>query len=435
MPGRNLKTTVTLFLTLSAAYLLTGCTSPGHSMVDPAKTEPALSWTTPAAVTVGTVLSATQLNATANVPGTFTYSPVAGTALKSAGTVALSVTFTPTDTTAYAIATLGVSLTVNASSAPPPPPSTVATPVFSPAPGTFSSTQQVSLSTTTSGATIYYTTDGSAPSTSSTEFTGPIAVNATTVIEALAVASGETNSGMARGDYVITTSSGTGPVIPADAIAVSQIQALPDWHFKHDPGTKGSSTGAMALVSDPALSDQAAEFKNTFQNWGGEIYTKSWDNDPDAQNFVYDGYVWIQTGSIVGNLEMDNNQVMSNGDTIIYSFQCAGDSKTWDYGSNAGTAKHPNVKWVHSKQPCNPASWTRDTWHHVQISYSRDDIGNITFHSVWLDGVEAPINETVFGAFSLGWAKGDLMTNFQVDGAGSSGASTLYLDNLTFYRW
>jgi hypothetical protein len=126
---------------------------------------------------------------------------------------------------------------------------------------------------------------------------------------------------------------------------------------------------------------------------------------------------------------------MANGDTVIYSFQCAGDHNTWDYGSNAGTAKNPNVKWVRSTQPCNPANWARNTWHHVQISYSRDDDGNITFNSVWLDGIEAPINATVFGAFSLGWANGDLMTNFQVDGAGSSGSSTLYLDNLTFYRW
>jgi hypothetical protein len=71
----------------------------------------------------------------------------------------------------------------------------------------------------------------------------------------------------------------------------------------------------------------------------------------------------------------------------------------------------------------------------VQISYSRDDEGNVSYHSVWLDGVEAPINETVNSAFKLGWSHGDLMTNFQVDGAGSSGSSTLYLDNLTIYRW
>jgi hypothetical protein len=63
-------------------------------------------------------------------------------------------------------------------------------------------------------------------------------------------------------------------------------------------------------------------------------------------------------------------------------------------------------------------------------------VGNVTYNAVWLDGVEAPINETVPSAFSLGWAAGDLMANFQVDGKGSgSGSSTLYLDQFTMYRW
>jgi hypothetical protein len=43
-------------------------------------------------------LSATQLNATANYPGTFTYTPTTGTVLAS-GTHSLSVSFAPTDTT------------------------------------------------------------------------------------------------------------------------------------------------------------------------------------------------------------------------------------------------------------------------------------------------------------------------------------------------
>jgi len=55
---------------------------------------PIVSWPSPAAISTGTVLSSVQLNATANVPGTFSYSPGAGAVL-SAGTNTLSVTFTP----------------------------------------------------------------------------------------------------------------------------------------------------------------------------------------------------------------------------------------------------------------------------------------------------------------------------------------------------
>jgi len=79
---------------------------------------PVITWATPAAVTYGTALSATQLNATAatsggvNVPGTFVYSPAAGAVL-NAGTQTLTVTFTPADSVNYTTATKTVSLTVN----------------------------------------------------------------------------------------------------------------------------------------------------------------------------------------------------------------------------------------------------------------------------------------------------------------------------------
>lgn len=76
------------------------------------QTMPSISWSTPATITYGTPLGATQLNATANVPGTFAYSPAAGTVL-SAGAQTLSVTFTPSDTIDYATATASVTLTVN----------------------------------------------------------------------------------------------------------------------------------------------------------------------------------------------------------------------------------------------------------------------------------------------------------------------------------
>src|SRR5439155_67349 len=60
------------------------------------KTTPVLTWTAPAAIAHATPLGSAQLNATANVPGTFTYSPPVGTLL-AAGSQTLSVTFVPTD--------------------------------------------------------------------------------------------------------------------------------------------------------------------------------------------------------------------------------------------------------------------------------------------------------------------------------------------------
>jgi hypothetical protein len=73
---------------------------------------PAITWAVPAGISYGTVLSTTQLNATASVAGTVSYSPAVGTTL-SAGPQTLTATFTPTDSTDYTTATATVSLTVN----------------------------------------------------------------------------------------------------------------------------------------------------------------------------------------------------------------------------------------------------------------------------------------------------------------------------------
>lgn len=74
------------------------------------KATPILSWPQPAAVTAGTLLSSTELNATANVDGTFVYSPPAGTVLTT--TQALSVEFTPADTVNHNGATATATITV-----------------------------------------------------------------------------------------------------------------------------------------------------------------------------------------------------------------------------------------------------------------------------------------------------------------------------------
>jgi glucuronoarabinoxylan endo-1,4-beta-xylanase len=79
-----------------------------------AKKTPTITWAAPAPILAGTALSATQLDANADVPGAFVYSPVAGTVESTAGTVTLSTTFTPTDTTTYSTATASVSLIVTA---------------------------------------------------------------------------------------------------------------------------------------------------------------------------------------------------------------------------------------------------------------------------------------------------------------------------------
>jgi hypothetical protein len=81
--------------------------------------------------------------------------------------------------------------------------SQAATPTFSVAAGTYTSAQTVTISDTTPGAVIYYTTNGTTPTTSSTKYTGAITVSSTETIEAIATATGYSNSAVAIATYTI----------------------------------------------------------------------------------------------------------------------------------------------------------------------------------------------------------------------------------------
>ena len=81
------------------------------------------------------------------------------------------------------------------------------TPTFTPAAGTYTEAQDVEISCGTSGATIYYTTDGSTPTTSSTVYSSPIPVTEGMTIKAIAVAAGYDDSEVATAEYTINSGS------------------------------------------------------------------------------------------------------------------------------------------------------------------------------------------------------------------------------------
>jgi hypothetical protein len=78
------------------------------------KSDPAITWSNPADIPFGTLLSATQLNAQANVPGVFVYSPPVGTKLEIGANQDLNAVFTPTDPGKYNTATKTVQINVTA---------------------------------------------------------------------------------------------------------------------------------------------------------------------------------------------------------------------------------------------------------------------------------------------------------------------------------
>ena len=105
--------TFTMFLLASG--LIAGCGASNGDSADARSTTldmPIITWATPAAIAPGASLTSTQLNATANVAGSFNYSPAAGTVMSTAGVFTLTATFTPSDYSKYTTQTATVPLSV-----------------------------------------------------------------------------------------------------------------------------------------------------------------------------------------------------------------------------------------------------------------------------------------------------------------------------------
>ncbi len=222
--------------------------------------------------------------------------------------------------------------------------------------------------------------------------------------------------------------------IPSNAISSGNLTGSDRWAWNHDSGTPGSSTGYSSYaVSKPSLDGAAREFSVSYSKKGGEIYHMSFANDENSTHFVYDTYIYSVWPSETANIEMDMNQVMSNGKTVIFGVQCSSYSGTWEFVTVSGNSPH----WHSSNLGCNPKNWSADAWHHIQIASHRDSYGDVTYDWVSLDGKTGYfVGAHGAAAMSLGWAHGDLLINFQLDGSSSSSAQMKeYIDKLTIYRW
>jgi len=146
---------------------------------------------------------------------TIDFSPVA--AGKSNGTVLLREDVSVAGSSNILVPVSGVELL---------PQSAAVAPVISPQGGTYSAQQSVRLTDATGGATIYYTTNGSIPTASSTKYTGAISISQTTTINAIAEASGYTASPVASATYAIAFPSAATPVFSPKAGTFSTSQSV-----------------------------------------------------------------------------------------------------------------------------------------------------------------------------------------------------------------
>ena len=117
---------------------------------------------------------------------------------------------------------------------------TVATPSISPSGGTFYEPQTVTVTTATAGATLYYTLDGSTPTSASLPYLGPLTVNNSVAVKALAVKTGMYDSDVATANFVILDTNSL-VTLPLD---LSGNSADTRWDITLLPGFRGYHLGA-----------------------------------------------------------------------------------------------------------------------------------------------------------------------------------------------
>jgi hypothetical protein len=223
-----------------------------------------------------------------------------------------------------------------------------------------------------------------------------------------------------------------GGSIPSNAVSSGDLDTSGNWAYEHDAGTPGSSRGSTVFPATTPLYDDAREFYMAYSGRGGERWHNSFAKDAATTQFVLDTYVYVVNPDQLANLELDLNQVMSDGRTVIYGTQCSTYSGTWEWAYWSG-----GPHWHSSNIPCNPRTWAAKTWHHIQVGFHRDSSGYVTHDWVNFDGTHSTFSGAKgSSASALGWATGSLVVNVQMDGySGGSGSVTAYFHKMTFYRW
>ena len=201
--------------------------------------------------TTGAVIYYTTDGSTPTTSSPVYLTPIAVTA---SGTTTINAIAVAPNATQSTVATAAFTLTL-------PAPQTAA-PTVSPAAGTFTSAQNVTLTDATAGAVIYYTTNGSAPTASSTPYAGAIPITAagTTTINAIAVAPGDTASTVTTAAYVLnlptaapTFSVAAGTYTAAQSVTLADATTGAVIYYTTDgsaPTTSSTQyTGAISIAT------------------------------------------------------------------------------------------------------------------------------------------------------------------------------------------
>jgi hypothetical protein len=206
----------------------------------------------------------------------------------------------------------------------------VAAPTFSPGGGSYSTAQTVTISSTTSGASIRYTTDGSTPtSTTGTLYSGPVTISVTTTLKAIAYASGMTDSTVTSATYTIGVTdtniapSGTGYGWKANTSATANTNktaqaGLNDNNLTADVDidSAGDAIGAWegaGVTWTTAKTISSAKFINGTVTSGGDGFLTA----NCKLQFSTDGSTWVDSGWTISPAYP--NSASASGQTYTFS--------------------------------------------------------------------------------------------------------------------
>lgn len=233
-----------------------------------------------------------------------------------------------------------------------------AAPTFTPAAGTYSSAQSVTISSSTSGASIRYTTDGTTPSeTAGTLYAGPFAIGTITTIKAIAYESGYTDSSVSSGTYNIsipqvstpTFSPAAGTYASAQTVTISTSTSGASIRYTTDGSTPSETAGTLysspvtvsatetvkAIAYESGWSDSSvASASYTINSGGSNWYSSAWS---------YRKPITINATQVSGSSNLTNFPVLislSSDSNLASSAQAGGNDILFTDSSGINKLPH-----------------------------------------------------------------------------------------------
>ncbi|HLX69206.1 MAG TPA: PA14 domain-containing protein, partial [Verrucomicrobiae bacterium] len=196
----------------------------------------------------------------------------------------------------------------------------ISTPVISPNGASFTNSVMVTITDTTPGVTIYYTLDGTTPTTSSTLYTGPFSVTTTANLQAIAFKSGAVNSGVASASFINTAAVGNGNGLLGQYWTNTTGTAFTNASFSTPPtlirtdavvNFNWSTTGPDSSIGQ---SNFTARWTGSVQPQYSETYTFTVVSDDGAR-------LWVNGQLLVDNWVAHSSATTNSGSITLNAQQ------------------------------------------------------------------------------------------------------------------